>query len=116
METLVFLTRRPCGRRCIAIQIAIVAELADAHGSGPCTGNGVGVRVPSMAPKNVLSSLWATSGSALHEGISGRTCKVPYPLRMKNPLSVTFQVGFLLLVLCGACTAQNVAITFDDLP
>jgi hypothetical protein len=31
-------------------RIAIVAELADAHGSGPCTGNGVGVRVPSMAP------------------------------------------------------------------
>src|SRR5436305_13313794 len=30
--------------------LAIVAELADAHGSGPCTGNGVGVRVPSMAP------------------------------------------------------------------
>jgi hypothetical protein len=32
-------------------RIAIVAELADAHGSGPCTGNGVGVRVPSMAPE-----------------------------------------------------------------
>src|SRR5579872_2991605 len=30
--------------------IAIVAELADAHGSGPCTRKGVGVRVPSMAP------------------------------------------------------------------
>src|SRR6266852_3929783 len=29
---------------------AIVAELADAHGSGPCTRKGVGVRVPSMAP------------------------------------------------------------------
>jgi hypothetical protein len=50
---LVFLTRRARGRRSIALQIAIVAELADAHGSGPCTGNGVGVRVPSMAPKNV---------------------------------------------------------------
>ena len=35
--------------------LAIVAELADAHGSGPCTGNGVGVRVPSMAPKAVDS-------------------------------------------------------------
>ena len=30
---------------------AIVAELADAHGSGPCTRKGVGVRVPSMAPR-----------------------------------------------------------------
>jgi hypothetical protein len=27
-----------------------VAELADAHGSGPCTRKGVGVRVPSSAP------------------------------------------------------------------
>jgi hypothetical protein len=35
-------------------KIAIVAELADAHGSGPCTGNGVGVRVPSMAPSKFL--------------------------------------------------------------
>ena len=27
-----------------------MAELADAHGSGPCTRKGVGVRVPSSAP------------------------------------------------------------------
>src|SRR5271167_2700000 len=32
------------------VVIAIVAELADAHGSGPCTRKGVGVRVPSSAP------------------------------------------------------------------
>ena len=32
---------------------AEVAELADAHGSGPCTRKGVGVRVPSSAPKCV---------------------------------------------------------------
>ena len=31
---------------------AVVAELADAHGSGPCTRKGVGVRVPPSAPKN----------------------------------------------------------------
>ncbi len=31
---------------------AEVAELADAHGSGPCTRKGVGVRVPSSAPKS----------------------------------------------------------------
>ena len=30
--------------------LAEVAELADAHGSGPCTRKGVGVRVPSSAP------------------------------------------------------------------
>src|SRR5947209_14958747 len=29
---------------------AEVAELADAHGSGPCARKGVGVRVPSSAP------------------------------------------------------------------
>src|SRR5271154_4068519 len=34
---------------------AEVAELADAHGSGPCTRKGVGVRVPSSAPKSLLS-------------------------------------------------------------
>ena len=33
---------------------AEVAELADAHGSGPCTRKGVGVRVPSSAPKASL--------------------------------------------------------------
>jgi peptidoglycan-N-acetylglucosamine deacetylase len=54
--------------------------------------------------------------SALHEGISWRTCKVPYTRCMKNPLSVTFRVGFLLLVLCAVCAAQKVAITLDDLP
>ena len=32
------------------VHIAIVAELADAHGSGPCTRKGVGVRVPPSAP------------------------------------------------------------------
>src|SRR5438445_11578199 len=34
---------------------AEVAELADAHGSGPCTLKGVGVRVPSSAPASILS-------------------------------------------------------------
>ncbi len=34
-----------------AFHRAEVAELADAHGSGPCTRKGVGVRVPSSAPK-----------------------------------------------------------------
>jgi hypothetical protein len=33
---------------------AEVAELADAHGSGPCTRKGVGVRVPSSAHLNTL--------------------------------------------------------------
>jgi len=35
---------------------------------------------------------------------------------MKKTLSVTFRVGFFLLVLCAVCAAQKVAITFDDLP
>ena len=33
--------------------VAEVAELADAHGSGPCTRKGVGVRVPPSAPKDL---------------------------------------------------------------
>src|SRR5207253_4213305 len=37
------------GRRATQ-SLAGVAELADAHGSGPCTRKGVGVRVPSSAP------------------------------------------------------------------
>jgi peptidoglycan/xylan/chitin deacetylase (PgdA/CDA1 family) len=35
---------------------------------------------------------------------------------MKNPVTVTCLVGFLLLTLSGAGAAQKVAITFDDLP
>ena len=35
---------------------AEVAELADAHGSGPCTRKGVGVRVPSSAPTEFYPS------------------------------------------------------------
>jgi hypothetical protein len=38
-----------------------VAELADAHGSGPCTRKGVGVRVPSSAPATFLSKNLAFS-------------------------------------------------------
>ena len=29
-----------------------MAELADAHGSGPCAGNGLGVQVSSGAPNS----------------------------------------------------------------
>ena len=32
---------------------AAVAELADAHGSGPCESNFMGVRFPSAAPESV---------------------------------------------------------------
>jgi peptidoglycan-N-acetylglucosamine deacetylase len=35
---------------------------------------------------------------------------------MKNSASVSCQTVFLLLALCGVCTAQKLAITFDDLP
>ncbi len=36
---------------------AEVAELADAHGSGPCTRKGVGVRVPSSAPIDQFAAI-----------------------------------------------------------
>src|SRR5437588_7724183 len=45
--------RRAVVRR---IPSAEVAELADAHGSGPCTRKGVGVRVPSSAPQEFIST------------------------------------------------------------
>src|ERR1017187_10451054 len=92
IEVLGFLTGRPHGRRCIAIQIAIVAELADAHGSGPCTGNGVGVRVPSMAPRersfrglifsfgpyarrNLQSALWNRTGRVRPSALLPSACR-----------------------------------------
>jgi hypothetical protein len=43
--------RRAAG---LAHLLAEVAELADAHGSGPCTRKGVGVRVPSSAPCTII--------------------------------------------------------------
>src|ERR1700760_5141716 len=49
---------------------AEVAELADAHGSGPCTRKGVGVRVPSSAPMISLKPRTAP-------GCSGAFCFLP---------------------------------------
>src|SRR3954453_6087457 len=49
---------------------AEVAELADAHGSGPCTRKGVGVRVPPSAPKFVDSSLRSSRRAPLVAGPS----------------------------------------------
>ena len=37
--------------RIITLAVADVAELADAHGSGPCESNFMGVQVPSSAPE-----------------------------------------------------------------
>src|SRR5579863_3564265 len=45
---------------------AEVAELADAHGSGPCTRKGVGVRVPSSAPVHLKSM---TYRHGVHHGV-----------------------------------------------
>ncbi len=68
--------------------LAEVAELADAHGSGPCTRKGVGVRVPSSAPRcNVVryvrdvvwrapAALTPPSGSTLSSYFDARlACK-----------------------------------------
>ncbi len=54
--------------------LAEVAELADAHGSGPCTRKGVGVRVPSSAP---------SVGPSLS---SGFRLRAPAPLTPANRL------------------------------
>ncbi len=45
-----------CGGQLASETQAEVAELADAHGSGPCTRKGVGVRVPSSAPAKIVGS------------------------------------------------------------
>jgi hypothetical protein len=66
---------------------AEVAELADAHGSGPCTRKGVGVRVPSSAPIALFSMtyrpgvyrestklrFWCPSRASLRVLCEGRT-------------------------------------------
>src|SRR5580658_9803236 len=46
---------------------AVVAELADARGSGPRTRKGVGVRVPSSAPIN-QTIVEQSSGPSLGSG------------------------------------------------
>jgi hypothetical protein len=58
-----------------AVQVALdltraeVAELADAHGSGPCTRKGVGVRVPSSAPATVLSIRKSNVASSMSDSL-----------------------------------------------
>src|SRR5258708_36164320 len=49
---------------------AVVAELADAHRSGPCTRKGVGVRVPPSAPK-VFSLVSALKETRRRQAIAG---------------------------------------------
>jgi hypothetical protein len=77
--------------------LAEVAELADAHGSGPCTRKGVGVRVPSSAPFFWSSKnwLWCPLGVRLRPSVfpplrdpcSNITCPVWCP--KTSPLSKT---------------------------
>jgi hypothetical protein len=52
-----------------------VAELADAHGSGPCTRKGVGVRVPSSAPTHFSSMIPAKKESLVQAGAGEITDK-----------------------------------------
>lgn len=47
--------------------LARVAELADAHGSGPCAREGVGVQVPPRAPQVVCTDDWNEAGLLLRE-------------------------------------------------
>jgi hypothetical protein len=63
---------------------AIVAELADAHGSGPCTRKGVGVRVPSMAPALSCSSLIV--GFEIRAEILPRILDVPFSLLSRSSI------------------------------
>lgn len=56
---------------------AEVAELADAHGSGPCTRKGVGVRVPSSAPI-LLKSLAQNDSTGLLRSAGVSRCSLVY--------------------------------------
>ena len=53
----------PCAM--FAAQHADVAELVDAHGSGPCGGDSVEVRVLSSALSSALSSRWRSHAVAV---------------------------------------------------
>ena len=50
-----------------------MAELADAHGSGPCTRKGVGVRVPPSAP-NIMVNLVTVYVSIIYK-VNPKLCK-----------------------------------------
>jgi hypothetical protein len=56
---------------------AEVAELADAHGSGPCTRKGVGVRVPSSAPILIDIQITRCRGRANSPRPSHQNCRLP---------------------------------------
>ena len=59
--------------------LAEVAELADAHGSGPCTRKGVGVRVPSSAPSLGPSTLLGISPAGSRCAHAHNTAQVRVP-------------------------------------
>src|ERR1700746_3963098 len=66
---------------------AEVAELADAHGSGPCTRKGVGVRVPSSAPIRLKSMIYR---HGVHHGVHKTTVLVsPSPRSLAQVLKRT---------------------------
>ena len=56
--------------RIITLAVADVAELADAHGSGPCESNFMGVQVPSSAPKRTVP-IWVLFFFAFDIGLEG---------------------------------------------
>src|SRR5205823_2419525 len=72
--------------------LAEVAELADAHGSGPCTRKGVGVRVPSSAP---LLMLFLTRASRSHGTFQ---IQKPQSKMMRNTEVRTKQRGLVGIV------------------
>src|SRR6185437_5202380 len=76
-------SRRSAGV-CLAPINAEVAELADAHGSGPCTRKGVGVRVPSSAPTFIFNSLVTYSFGGVCESTACNISRFNGHLRSSN--------------------------------
>src|SRR6266496_5642500 len=77
------------GRRATQ-SLAEVAELADAHGSGPCTRKGVGVRVPSSAPVRTRSFDSFRSLRISPRGSdAAKAAQVRVPSSASDPLAIT---------------------------
>ena len=69
-----------------------------------------------LASKSVRSTLEQRT-LRRYEHLLFLTCEVPYTFCMKNSVGVICRVGLPILMLwCGVCVAQKVAITMDDLP
>src|SRR3954465_13754975 len=91
---------------------AEVAELADAHGSGPCARKGVGVRVPSSAPSFLVASLpnrWRALQERAFSKQHSRPAResVHYTFFVNRPFRLLCLIPTFLFFLPVTCFAQG---------